>query len=126
LMEEKLATKPNRTFFIFSDDITSVARDFEETVDKKHEIVFVSKGNFTRFHDLFLMTKCKHLIMANSTFSWWAAYLNRHKNKIVIAPLPKFKDTYTYWNHPYSDIVKKLEYYWSYPTSYFIIKPKFA
>lgn len=127
LIEEKLAQKPNRTFFVFSDDITSVTEDFQKTIniDKKHDVVFVSNGNFSRFHDLFLMTKCKNLIMANSTFSWWAAYLNRYNDKIVIAPIPKFKDTYNYWNHPYGDLVKKLQYYWAYPTSYLIIKPNF-
>lgn len=128
LMEEKLVKVPNRTFFVFSDDISSVTEDFKETIniDKIHDVVFVSNGNFSRFHDLFLMTKCKHLIMANSTFSWWAAYLNRHKHKIVIAPLPKFKNSYTYWNHPYGELVKNLQYYWSYPTSYLTIKPKFV
>lgn len=127
LIEKKISKKPNRTFFVFSDDITSVIEDFHKTinVDKKHDVVFVSNENFSRFHDLFLMTKCKHLIMANSTFSWWAAYLNRYNGKIVIAPIPKFKDTYNYWNHPYGDLVKKLQSYWAYPTSYLIIKPKF-
>lgn len=125
MMEEKLFS--TGTFFIFSDDITTVAEDFKKiiNVDKKHDVVFVSNVKFSRFHDLFLLTKCKHLIMSNSTFSWWAAYLNRHKDKIVIAPLPKFRDTYTYWNHPYGHLVKKLQYFWSYPSSYLIIKPKF-
>lgn len=131
LMEQKLSETPslglNRTFFVFSDDITNVMQDFESTInrDKSHDVVFVSNGNFSRYHDLFLMIKCKHLIMSNSTFSWWAAYLNMHKDKIVIAPLPKFKETYNYWNHPYSELVKKFQYYWSYPTSYTVIQPKF-
>lgn len=68
------------TFFVFSDDIERVKEEFAGLND----LVFVS-GN-TQEEDLHLMSSCRHNIIANSTFSWWAAWLNPHPDKIVVAP----------------------------------------
>lgn len=71
----------NPKFFIFSDDIDwcKANINFNET-----ELFFVSK--LKNYQDLILMSRCKHNVIANSTFSWWSAWLNKNNNKIVLAP----------------------------------------
>lgn len=70
-------------YFIFSDDSNWVKSNFPLPVN--HTLV---SGEITRsqYEDLFLMSKCRHNIIANSSFSWWGGWLNEHKEKIVIAP----------------------------------------
>jgi hypothetical protein len=71
----------NPVYFIFSDDINWV----KENMFKHMEVVFVE--NNSEAQDLFLMSNCKHNVIANSTFSWWGAYLNKSVSKIVISPI---------------------------------------
>lgn len=74
----------NLQYFVFSDDIEWVKLQF-----KGSEYVFV-EGN-SPSQDLFLMSRCNHHIIANSTFSWWAAWLNRNDDKVIIAPKNWFR-----------------------------------
>lgn len=72
----------NPTFYIFSNDIEWVKQNIQ--IPNPIYVDF-NKGNDS-WQDMFLMTQCKHNIIANSTFSWWGAWLNNNPNKIVICP----------------------------------------
>ncbi len=76
-------------FFIFSDDIA-----WAKTNLQIHHPVTIVEQNSPQygFEDLRLMTLCRHHIIANSSFSWWGAWLNSVPHKIVIAPQRWFKD----------------------------------
>ncbi|MDD2273216.1 MAG: alpha-1,2-fucosyltransferase [Desulfuromonadaceae bacterium] len=70
-------------FFIFSDDIDWARRN----IKVGHDVVYVSGPKSELPHEeLILMSRCKHNIIANSTFSWWGAWLNRNQKKVVVAP----------------------------------------
>lgn len=69
-------------FYFFSDDIEWVKKEY----GMKENFVFVSNGKLQDYEELILMSSCTHNIIANSSFSWWGAWLNQNKNKIVIAP----------------------------------------
>ena len=72
-------------FFIFSDNPNKIKYKIN-TKNIKYHIVDINKKSEDNYKDLILMKNCKHNIIANSTFSWWAAWLNKNKNKIVICP----------------------------------------
>jgi Glycosyl transferase family 11 len=73
----------NPTFFVFSDDIPLV----KEYLPRNIRAVFVDHNDdFSAHEDMRLMSSCHHHIIANSTFSWWGAWLNPRSNKMVIAP----------------------------------------
>ena len=76
--------------FIFSDDMKWCKDNL--TFDYPHTFVdHTHKGRkFGQY--LFLMSKCKHFIIPNSSFGWWAAWLCENKNKIVITPSKWFQD----------------------------------
>lgn len=72
--------------FIFSDDLDWVKRNFKRDC----EMNFVENSG-SAISDMYLMSLCKHHIIANSSFSWWGAWLATFPQKIVIAPKNWFK-----------------------------------
>lgn len=79
----------NPFFFIFSDDPIWVSKNF--IINSKHIFVKNNKGN-NSYLDMKLMSLCKTNIISNSTFSWWAAWLNINENKKIYAPKNWFND----------------------------------
>lgn len=77
----------NAEFFIFSDDIPWV----KENIDFKYKVNFV-EGNNPNYEELRLMYSCKHFIISNSSFSWWAQYLSTNNDKVVVAPSKWFNN----------------------------------
>jgi hypothetical protein len=75
------------SFWIFSDDPEWAT----ENIITDHPSYYVSDHHFNNYEDLYLMSCCVHHIIANSSFSWWGAYLGSHPGKIVIAPKNWFK-----------------------------------
>lgn len=86
-LQTKLCGKP-LVLFIFSDDISWV----KENLNTEVPYVTVSRPEISDEEDLFLMSLCHHNIIANSSFSWWGAWLNPKKDKMVIAPKRWVKD----------------------------------
>lgn len=77
---------PDANFYFFSDDIGFLKKNF---ADKKNfKIISNSKFNF--IEEFVLMLSCNNFILANSSFSWWAAYLSNNVNKLVVAPTKWF------------------------------------
>ena len=90
---------PDATFYLFTNDLTWA--DFFVNARPFANIVVVKDNTeYTGYLDMYLMKHCKHNIIANSSFSWWAAWLNSHQEKTVIAPAKwlnsaECKDIYT-------------------------------
>ena len=79
LIENRLQ---NVSFFIISDNISEA---HELLGGKKAEYIGFNKGDAS-YYDMYLISQCKHHIMANSSFSWWGVWMDRSSDNIVIAP----------------------------------------
>ena len=79
----------NPKYFIFTDDPLWVTENF--ILDYSYIVVDVNRGAKS-FFDMYLMSLCKSNIIANSSFSWWSAWLNNKKDKVIYAPKNWFND----------------------------------
>lgn len=93
IIKEKIQ---NPFLFVFSDDIEWV----KENLKTDLPTIFVSDPSMPDYENFMIATNCKHNIIANSSFSFWIAWLNQNPNKIVIAPIK--------WNNIYQREYKDL------------------
>lgn len=85
------------SFFVFSDNVDWCRENLETLGLDGEDVIFVdyNKGENT-FRDMQLMSLCKHIIIPNSTFSWWAGYLIENPNKIFITPYGSWPGTISF------------------------------
>jgi hypothetical protein len=96
---EYLVSKIGRSIhiFVFSDDIGWV----KENMPFSYPATYVDPTNMKDFESIILMSRCNHHIIANSSFSWWGAWLNPKSDKIVVSPSVWAKKD----QHLYKDII---------------------
>lgn len=87
-MEHMEQIYENPIFVVFSDDLEWVKKNLPI---KGRFILANEDKNLKDYEELFLMSRCRSNIISNSTFSWWGAWLNQNRNKVVIAPKKWYK-----------------------------------
>jgi hypothetical protein len=86
-IEVLLKAHPDAKLFVFSDDAEWVKNNLQFPA----ETVYATPGN-EAWQDLQLMAACRHYVLSNSTFSWWAQYLGKTPYSMVLAPSRWFND----------------------------------
>lgn len=82
---------PNAQFYVFTNDTEWTGKWILENFVGDFTLI-EGTSEETGYLDLMLMSRCKHQIMANSSFSWWGAFMNQNEDKLVTAPDPWFGD----------------------------------
>jgi len=96
---------PQDAVFIVCTDNMLLAKGLLSGIEKN----FVFMEGEDCVTDFYILSLCNHNITSNSTFSWWAAYINEHEDKVIIAPDPFYTDK----NHKIEDM---------YPLSWILVK----
>ncbi len=96
LIEQKV-NSPH--YFLFSDNPAAAAKKINLP---EQNVTFVSHnlGDKNAYADLWLMSQCQHFITANSTFSWWSAWLGSNPTKVITTPFCSATSELTAWNFP--------------------------
>ena len=103
-IEQILTVVEKPVFYIFSNDYEWC----EKNIRIDYPLHFVNHNSEQQpYFDLYLMSLCKHNIIANSSFSWWAAWLNFNPGKKIIAPSPWVNRSTTFYSN-IDDIVPDL------------------
>lgn len=95
LIKEKY---PEADFFVFADDI-------ERAKSLKMNIDAVYMEKISDVEGMYLLKRCKHYIISNSSFAWWGAYLGKHPEKTVIAPKCWMNDGKDYSSKYYKEMI---------------------
>ena len=83
-IKEKI--RDDLVLYIFSDDIKFCKQYFEKFSNNTKIVYPEYQSDNKTLDDLLIMSHCKHMIMANSTYSWWGAWLNQNEDKIIVCP----------------------------------------
>lgn len=119
-MFQLLPDKPE--FFVFTDEsnLSILKTEFDFLFNSEFRVHIVSNASETNsIQELYLMSRCKHAIIPNSSFAWWGAYLSKNPDKIVIAAHSNprwFEQIYTDENEK---VYYKIQYrYFYYPQNW--------
>jgi len=74
--------------YVFTDTLEAA----KEYIPKDWDVVWMSEVTKSPIEDFYLMMQCRNMVISNSTFSWWAAYLNAHADKTVVIPRKWFSN----------------------------------
>lgn len=80
------------TFYVFTDDVQWVTEYFNTKIGLTNVKIVSEQNEMSDLEELMLMKNCRHHIIANSSFSWWGAWMGENVDKVVIAPKWKMWD----------------------------------